>query len=194
VEAAGSLDNRIRRWFQNPGKLLRPYVQEGMIVLDMGCGPGFFTLDLARMVGAAGHVIAADLQEGMLDKVRARIAGTVLEDRVTLHLCNTDGIGLRQKVDFALLFYVAHEVPNQDRLFSELVTILRPGGAVLVVEPPFHVSKQAFEETLRSASGAGLTDLARPRMFPNKAAVLNMGSWVDGGRSSLATPSTQSQA
>jgi hypothetical protein len=40
------------------------------------------------------------------------------------------------------------------------------------VEPPFHVSKVAFEETVSMAIEAGLTDVARPRMFPNKAAIL----------------------
>lgn len=42
VELAGSLDNKIRKWFQNPQKILAPYIKEGMKVLDIGCGPGFF--------------------------------------------------------------------------------------------------------------------------------------------------------
>jgi hypothetical protein len=42
VELAGSLDNRFRRWIQNPYKILSPYVKEGMKVLDVGCGPRFF--------------------------------------------------------------------------------------------------------------------------------------------------------
>jgi len=41
VERAGVLDHRIRRWLQDPQKILRPYVEEGMTVLDIGCGPGF---------------------------------------------------------------------------------------------------------------------------------------------------------
>jgi len=45
VERAGGLDNRIRRWLQNPQKILRLYIAEGMTVLDVGCGPGFFSLD-----------------------------------------------------------------------------------------------------------------------------------------------------
>ena len=64
VEIAGHLDNRIRRWVQNPQKILEPYVEEGMVVLDIGCGPGFFSIDMAKMVGRSGRVIAADLQEG----------------------------------------------------------------------------------------------------------------------------------
>jgi ubiquinone/menaquinone biosynthesis C-methylase UbiE len=62
VKRAGSLDNRIRRWIQNPKKILKPYIEEGMTVLDIGCGPGFFSIDMAQMVGKTGRVIAADLQ------------------------------------------------------------------------------------------------------------------------------------
>ena len=66
VERAGSLDNRFRRWLQDPRKILSPHIKEGMTVLDLGCGPGYFTIDIAQMVGKSGRVIAADLQEGML--------------------------------------------------------------------------------------------------------------------------------
>jgi len=47
VEIAGSIDNRIRRWLQNPQKILRPFIKEGMTVLDIGCGTGFFSVDMA---------------------------------------------------------------------------------------------------------------------------------------------------
>jgi 2-polyprenyl-3-methyl-5-hydroxy-6-metoxy-1,4-benzoquinol methylase len=50
VERAASLDNRIRRWLQNPQKILRPYIEKGMTVLDIGCGPGFFSIDMAQLV------------------------------------------------------------------------------------------------------------------------------------------------
>jgi len=85
VEIAGGLDNRIRRWLQNPKKILGPYIEEGKIILDLGCGPGFFSIDMAQMVGKSGRVIASDLQEGMLHKVRDKIKGTELEERITLH-------------------------------------------------------------------------------------------------------------
>ena len=172
VEKADSLDTRFRRLLQNPKRLLKPYIEEGMTVLDFGCGPGFFTVELARMVGESGRVIAADLQKGMLHKLRDKIKGTELESRITLHKCEEDKIGISENVDFVLAFYIVHEVVNKEGLFAEIETILKPNGQVLIVEPPFHVSKTAFEETIGKAKATGLTEVKRPKVMFNKAVVL----------------------
>jgi len=175
VERAGILDNSIRRWFQNPQKILRSYIEEGMTVLDIGCGPGFFTIDMARMVGESGRVIAVDLQEGMLQKLRNKIQGSELEKRVSLHKSEESRIGISEKVDFALSFYVIHELPNQGEFFKELISVLKPQGLALVVEPPFHVSKSAFEKSDRMAAAAGFTPLEGPKVFLSKSALLRNG-------------------
>ena len=172
VEKAGTLDNKIRRWIQNPQKILRPYIKVGMTVLDFGCGPGFFSVDMAQMVGNSGRVIAADLQEGMLHKLRDKIKGTELENRITLHKCEENNIGISENIDFVLAFYIVHEVINKDKLFTEIETILKPYGQLLIVEPPFHVSKTAFEETIRKANAAGFTEVERPKVLFNKTVVL----------------------
>lgn len=164
VEHANLLDHRLRRWFQNPDKLLAPYVRAGMTVLDIGCGPGFFTRAAARLVGLSGHVVAADLQEGMLDKLRRSLAGTEIESRVLTHQCAPGRIGWTTPVDFALAFYVVHEVPDARALFEELSALLKPGGRVLVAEPAFHVSAAAFAETLRTAHLAGFASADGPRI------------------------------
>lgn len=172
VEKADSLDSKIRRWFQNPRKILAPYVKEGMTVLDVGCGPGFFSIDMAKMVGDSGRVIASDLQEGMLQKLRDKIKGTELDRRVKIHKCQENKIGVSDEVDFVLLFYLVHEVPNEEELFNEIATILKPDGLVLIVEPPFHVSKVAFEETLNKAKKSDLKIVERPKIFLSKTALL----------------------
>ncbi len=172
VERADHLDTRVRRWVQNPRRILGPFIQEGMTVLEVGCGPGFFSLDLAWMVGEAGRVIACDLQEGMLHKVRKKICGTELEGRITLHRCDHDRIGISEPVDFVLAFYMVHEVPDQEAFFREIRSILKPAGQVLVVEPPFHVSMAAFGKTLERARAGGLVPVQRPRVLFSKAVLL----------------------
>lgn len=172
VEKAGTLDNRIRRWLQDPKKILHPYIKEGMTVLDFGCGPGFFSVDMAHMVGESGRVIAADLQEGMLHKVRDKIKGTEIENRITLHKCEENKIGISENIDFVLAFYIIHEVINKEEIFTEIETILKPNGQLLIVEPPFHVSKSAFEETIRKAKAAGFTEVERPKIIFNNAVIL----------------------
>lgn len=56
------LASPIRRLLHNPRKILAPYVRDGMTVLEPGPGMGFFTLELARMVGPTGRVVALDMQ------------------------------------------------------------------------------------------------------------------------------------
>jgi SAM-dependent methyltransferase len=172
VENAGHLDNKLRRWVQHPRKIVAPYVQEGMTVLDVGCGPGFFTVEMAELVGPSGRVIAADLQDGMLRKLRNKIRGTELEKRITLHLCEKDRIGVSAAVDFVLVFYMFHEVPDQKAFLDEIGSILKPNGKVLIVEPPFHVSTSAFAEMVRNAGNAGIVLVEKPKVFFGKAAVL----------------------
>ncbi len=175
VELAGSLDNRIRRWIQDPRKILGPYIKEGMTVLDFGCGPGFFSIEIAHMVGKSGRVIASDLQEGMLQKLRNKIQGTEFEERITLHKCEKNKIGLSEEVDFVLAFYMLHEIPNQGELFNEIKSILKPNGQVFIVEPPFHVSRKAFEETIKKAQDAGFTLIESPKVFFSKTVILRKG-------------------
>lgn len=176
VALAGSLDNRLRRWVQNPRKILAPHIKAGMTVLDFGCGPGYFTIDIARMVGRSGRVIAADLQEGMLRKIKAKIQGTELEPRVTLHQCEAGRIGLPEPVDLILAFYMIHEIPDKVALFNEMYAILQPNGRLFIVEPPLHVSKKEFEKTVGKARAAGFKPVQRPKVFLSKAVVLERGN------------------
>jgi len=143
-----------------------------MTILDLGCGPGYFSIDLAHMVGRSGRVIASDLQEGMLGKLREKIQGTDLEQRIVLHKCEPDKVGWSEQVDFVLAFYVVHEMPDQTKLFKELASILSPAGQILVVEPPFHVSKPDFQQTVSKAQDAGFKSLAGPKVIFSKTVIL----------------------
>ena len=173
VELANSLDSKIRRWLQNPQKILSPYVKEGMKVLDVGCGPGFFSVELAKMVGADGKVYSVDLQEGMLQKLRDKIYGTPLEKIIQLIKCEQDEIIVKVKVDFILAFYMVHEVPNKDKFFAALKNILKENGEFLIVEPKFfHVSKKEFDSTIEKAKAVGFKVVKGPKLPFSFSAIL----------------------
>jgi ubiquinone/menaquinone biosynthesis C-methylase UbiE len=174
VELSGSLDNKLRRWLQNPSKLLAPYLKSGMKVLDMGCGPGFFTIEIAKMIGSDGKVFSVDLQEGMLNQIKKKIKGTELEKRIHLIKSDGDNFVVPDKVDFILAFYMVHEVPDKDNLFKLLKNILNANGRFLIVEPKlFHVSKREFELTLQKAEQAGFKITNGPRLPFSHSTILN---------------------
>jgi ubiquinone/menaquinone biosynthesis C-methylase UbiE len=173
VELAHSLDNTLRGWLQNPKKILAPYIQEGMIVLDVGCGPGFFSFELAKMVGRNGKVISADLQEGMLQKLHDKIKGTELEERVSLVHCDKDKINVQEKVDFILAFYMVHEIIDKNSFFKELKNILSEKGQFLIVEPKiFHVSQKEFDATVNLAKNNGFKIYQGPKLPLSWSAIL----------------------
>ncbi|MDP4192688.1 MAG: class I SAM-dependent methyltransferase [Bacteroidota bacterium] len=173
AKLAGTLDSNLRKIFQDPSKILSPYIKEGMTVLDMGCGPGFFTVEIAKMVGPSGKVIAADLQEEMLQILKKKIQGTELESRIKLIKADEDKINVTDKVDFILIFFVAHEVEDKDKLFSQLRSVLKDDGKFLIVEPKhFHVSTEAFKLTLKKAKDNGFNVQPGPKHLFSQSAIL----------------------
>ncbi len=148
----------LRRLRQDPAMILRPFVLEGMVVLEAGCGMGFFTLDLARLVGLSGKVIAVDIQEKMLAGLRRRAAKASLASRIETRLTTAGTFmidDLVGRVDFVLAFAVVHELSDQNLFFREMHRALREGGKVLVAEPKGHVGAAAFRESMDAAGRVG---------------------------------------
>jgi ubiquinone/menaquinone biosynthesis C-methylase UbiE len=146
-----------------------------MTVLEPGPGIGFFTLDLARLVGPTGKVVAVDVQRGMLDALRRRAEKAKLGDRIDLRLVESsrmDLADLEAKVDFALAFAMVHEVPDATSFLGALAATLRSGGKLLVAEPIAHVTKNDFSATLAAAEQAGLHVDRRPKIALSHAALL----------------------
>jgi len=157
------LDNWFRKLIQNPNKIVGPYIKNGDIVIDIGCGPGFFSIEMAKLVGKNGTVIAVDLQEKMIGHVKKKAARHGLQDRMEFHQCGPDRIGLNRQADFILAYYMVHETPTPLHFFKEIKEMLKEGGQLLVVEPKMHVSKAMFDQMLDDAAAAGLKTVALPK-------------------------------
>lgn len=150
-----TLTNVFRRMAHPPARILAPFIRDGDTVLDVGCGPGFFSIPLARLVGERGLVFAVDIQSGMLAKTRRRAARAGVLSRIRLVLADKSSLRLPARADFALVFWMAHEVDGVERFFGEIRAALEPGGSLLVVEPRAHVNRRRFDEIVRAATSAG---------------------------------------
>lgn len=166
---AYTFDNPLRHLFHNPEKLLAGLVEKGQTVLDVGCGMGHFSLGMARMVGEKGCVISVDLQPEMLNKVRSRAEKNGLQSRIRLHQCQPNKIGVSEPIDFALAFWMVHEVPDQKTFLEEIQSLLKPEAHFLLVEPKLHVTALDFRETVDLAHAVGLKPSAEPKVSLSRA-------------------------
>lgn len=166
---AAPLQNPLRRLIHNPDMILDGLVVQGQTVVDLGCGPGFFSIPMARMVGPAGKVIAVDLQQKMLDRLSRRAARENLQSRIQLHRCEPQKIGIVEPADFALAFWMVHEVPNREVFLGEVRNILRVDGHFLFVEPKLHVSAASFQKTVDFISKLGFNQKSAPMIRLSRA-------------------------
>jgi ubiquinone/menaquinone biosynthesis C-methylase UbiE len=150
-----SFDNPLRHLIHNPERILAGMVPSGSIVADIGCGIGYFTIPMARQVGPTGLVYAVDLQPHMLQGVQRRARRSGLHERIRIIQAFPDTLQISATLDFALTFWMLHEVPDQLALLRQVFNLLRSGGKYLLVEPVIHVSAQAFRRSVTHALTAG---------------------------------------
>lgn len=168
---AYTFDNPVRRWLHNPHKMLSSYVAEGDTAVDIGCGMGPFTVELAKLVGPGGRVIAIDLQDKMLQRVKTRVEKAGVADRVQLHRCTPDSLDLIEQADFALAFWMAHEVPDIRSFLKQIYGLLSDGGRFLLAEPKGHVGREDFQRQLAAAQAAGFLVQETPKIAISRAAL-----------------------
>lgn len=170
-----TLTNIFRRMAHDPVRILAHFLKDGDTALDIGCGPGYFTVPMARMVGHRGSIVAVDIQQKMLDRTRRRAERAGVAGRIRLHLAAENSLGLDAKADFALVFWMAHEVDRLERFFAEIRAALKPGGLVLLVEPRGHVRESRYAEIVAAAVSAGFEPQETDPVRISRAAVLRSG-------------------
>jgi ubiquinone/menaquinone biosynthesis C-methylase UbiE len=132
-----TLNNPLRRRFdKGPERVVDALrISDVCVVLDFGCGPGFYTVPFARI---AKQVIAVDLQGKMLEKAARHAEKNGVKDKIQFF--HIDGKGIPQiqssVCDFAFLGHVYHEIEYSDRkgVLLELWRVLKLGGKVAVME------------------------------------------------------------
>lgn len=120
-------------------------IKPGMRVLDIGCGPGRLTIPLAKAVGESGQVVALDIQEAMLNKVRDKANKEGLNNIEYINLDIGKSHLTHQGFDRVLLVTVIGEIPEQINAFKEIHAALASDGILsvteLIFDPHFHRQK-----------------------------------------------------
>jgi ubiquinone/menaquinone biosynthesis C-methylase UbiE len=134
------------RVFRDPYRALKSAgLASGQNVLEVGCGPGFFTVPAARMVGAQGTVHALDINPLALERVRQKVEREGVTNNVSTTLADAGQTGLPgESFDLIFVFGLGHVVGGADRMMAELRRLLRPEG-ILSIEGRLTPNKELFQ-------------------------------------------------
>lgn len=148
-----------------PEALLRELgLKEGDTMADIGCGPGFFTIPAAEIVGKRGLVLAADVQGEMLTAVKGRVTEHGLTNVRVVKTSETDVPLPPESCDFVLLAFVLDEIDQRSRFLHRVARLLKPEAHIVVLEwrkeepadgPPID-DRLSEEELTADAQAAGL--------------------------------------
>jgi ubiquinone/menaquinone biosynthesis C-methylase UbiE len=132
---AGWLTRKERVREEHPKKMLKSLnLQPGQIVCDFGCGNGYHTLELARLVGPKGLVYAVDIQQEMLDLLAERTSPRGLEN-IKPVLATAENPGLPPKTfDLVLMVDVYHELSHPPEVLALVRDSLKADGRLVLVE------------------------------------------------------------
>jgi SAM-dependent methyltransferase len=151
-----------------------------MACLDIGCGGGDVSLELARIVTPAGRVVAIDIDEVKIDTARAEARGQQISN-VEYHVADLVDCALPQGFDLAHARFVLTHVPEHEKLLAKIRSALKPGGVIVCADTNFSglfsqpespvVQRyvEIYSETLRSRKGDANIGLRLPELL-NQAA------------------------
>ena len=154
------VDNPIRRHWMRP-VLDRVGIRPGERVLELGPGPGAFTVDAARRVGPEGRLVVVDIQPEMIAQVEKRVWEAELTN-VETHVADAYHLPLEdESVDRAFLVTVLPEIPDQARALAELRRVLKPGGLLSITEEFADPDYPFAFETIGRVEAAGFSQEQR---------------------------------
>ncbi|WP_333594847.1 class I SAM-dependent methyltransferase [Anaerospora hongkongensis] len=147
------LENPLARGSQSKSIISGLNAEEGMTILDIGCGPGRVSIPLAKIVGELGTIIAVDIQQEMLDIVKRKAAKENIQNITVVNVPMGAGKLIGFQADRAVLAAVLGEIPNRTIALREIYDSLKPGGILAISETmfdPHYQSKQTILELVKS--------------------------------------------
>ncbi len=159
------LEGSDRAAWQKPDEVIAALaLRPGDVACELGAGPGYFSLLLARAVGEHGHVFAVEVYPGMLEVLRERIEAAKISNLSPILSLDGDPLLPRASCDLALIVNAFHHFPDGAEYLRRVARALKPGGRIVNIDffeyelpigpPPEHkLSREAF---LRIARDAGL--------------------------------------
>jgi ubiquinone/menaquinone biosynthesis C-methylase UbiE len=139
-------------------------IQPGQTVCDMGCGNGFYTLPIARLVGEKGTVLGVDIQPEMLHMLQERAKEAGLTNIKPVSGTQVDPQLEPESVDLILLVDVYHEFSHPAEMLAAMAKSLKPGGRIALAEfrledrnvPIKRLHKMSKKQILREYGANGL--------------------------------------
>lgn len=133
--AARFIDNPVRRWLQPPRQVVGWMgLQDGMRVLEIGPGPGTFTIEAAKRVGERGRLFAIDIQPSVVSRLRGRLR----KDRITnvvAEVASAHELPFSNNTfDRAFMVAVLGEIPDKKKALLEARRILKDDGLLAIGE------------------------------------------------------------
>jgi ubiquinone/menaquinone biosynthesis C-methylase UbiE len=173
-----------RAAWQKPDQVLDALdIKTGQTVCDIGAGPGYFALRIAKRVGPGGRVFAVDVEPRILDVLRARIEKGGVRNVTPVLASATDPLLPPRSCDLVLIVDAYHHFPDRPRYLQRLAALVRPGGRLANVD--WHKHKTDFgppldhriarEDFLADAATANLRVVAEPKLLPHQYFIVLAG-------------------
>jgi ubiquinone/menaquinone biosynthesis C-methylase UbiE len=148
------VNNPIRRWYMRP-VLDRVGIRPGEKVLELGPGPGAFTIEAARRTELGGKLVAVDIQPAMIAGVERKVNESKLTN-VETHIADASHLPVGNgSIDCAFLVTVLPEIPDRKGALKELRRVLKPGGVLSITEEFLDPDYPLARTTIRWAEEAG---------------------------------------
>jgi len=132
------LESGLRKMMQPPSKIIeRSGIKKGMTVMELGCGPGTYTIDGARAIGERGKLYAVDIQQAMISRLEKSMKKPENRDVNNIEPKVASAYELPfsdRSIDLVYMITVLQEIPDKQRALEEVRRVLKDDGTLAVSE------------------------------------------------------------